>query len=67
MVKAYKFNINRLLTDVIYSVNAGAKILGDTRKRWQKKEPEDYWTRYNSPTHHNRLKYKELVERWMRK
>lgn len=61
-VKAYNFKIKKLIWDLDYSVEAGAKVL-NYFKRYQKKE-KDWWTRYNSPTRVNRDTYKRLVERF---
>ena len=63
-VEGYKFDKKRLLTDLAYSVQAGAIVLADFKKSYEKKEP-DYWTRYNSSKPKHREKYKKLVSRFL--
>jgi hypothetical protein len=64
-IKKFGFDIDKLLTDMEYSVEAGAIILSRIKKRWQRKEPLNYWSRYNSSTPIKREQYQQLVERWM--
>ena len=63
-VKSYQFDTKRLVTDVEYAVEAGARVLGDMKKRYYPDE-DDYWTRYNSSKKTRRDIYKLLVERFM--
>ena len=61
---AFKFNINKLITDLDYSVEAGAIVLADFRKRYSHREV-DWWTRYNARTRYKRNIYEKMVERYM--
>jgi len=60
----YKFDMERLLTDLEYSVEAGAIVLKDFMKRYSKRE-EFWWTRYNASSINKRKKYQRLVERYL--
>lgn len=59
----YNFDIERLDTDLQYSVEAGVKVLADFKKMYSKKE-KDYWTRYNSSNRTYREVYRNLVSRY---
>jgi hypothetical protein len=71
-IRGYKFNKCRLLTDLEYSVDSGARVLSWFKTRFQKKEPRIWWCRYNIGTGNlnNKklkqlcLKYVKLVNRW---
>lgn len=63
--KAFKFDLDKLTSDVGYSIEAGAQVLKDFKDRYGHKE-KDWWTRYNSSKKSNRSKYKKLVERYMK-
>jgi soluble lytic murein transglycosylase-like protein len=45
--RAFKFDTARLLTDLRYSIDAGAKVLADFQKRYKDKEPDIFYCRYN--------------------
>ena len=62
--RALKFDIDKLTTDLEYSVDAGAIVLADFRKRYSHKEV-DWWTRYNASSTSKRAVYKGLVERYL--
>lgn len=62
--KAFNFDINRLLVDMEYSVEAGLIVLADFKKRYGHKEI-DFWTRYNSSNKQKRTMYKKLVVGYM--
>jgi hypothetical protein len=62
--RSYGFDINRLTSDVEYSVRAGARVLADLKKSHSHKDKE-FWTRYNSSKPAKREKYKKLVSRFM--
>jgi hypothetical protein len=62
--KGYGFNIDLLVSDLNYSVNAAAKVLADFQKRYEAKEV-DWWTRYNARSKTKRQIYKTLVERYL--
>jgi hypothetical protein len=62
--KIYGFDIQRLTSDVEYSVKAGAKVLADLKNSHGHKD-QSYWTRYNSSKPEKREKYKKLVKRFM--
>ncbi|NVM33962.1 MAG: transglycosylase SLT domain-containing protein [Candidatus Lokiarchaeota archaeon] len=61
----YDFDIEQLTTDLEYSIESGAIVLRDFQRGYKKREPIDWWTRYNSPTRSNRRIYEEHVKRWM--
>jgi len=63
-IKRYSIDFNRLTTDVKYSIEAGAKVLSDFKKRYGHKE-KDWWTRYNANNNIKRDIYKQLVERFL--
>lgn len=60
----FGFNINKLVTDLEYSIEAGAKVLSDFQNRYEAKET-NWWTRYNSSNKIKRRIYQELVEKYM--
>jgi hypothetical protein len=60
---AFGFDIERLTTDLEYSVDAGAQVLADFRRMYGKTEV-DFWTRYNSSNPYQRAIYYELVTRY---
>ena len=62
--KAFNFDINRLLVDMEYSVEAGLIVLADFKKRYGHRE-DDYWSRYNSSNKQKRTMYKKLVVGYM--
>jgi soluble lytic murein transglycosylase-like protein len=69
-IEAYGFDKERLLTDLEYSVKAGAMVLADFKRSFGHREL-DYWCRYNvgtAPKHKiqdNCEIYKTLVARYM--
>lgn len=62
--RKFHLNKNKLLTDIDYSVEAGAIILADFKKRFSKRE-QDWWSRYNTSNPKLRKKYKNKVLRYM--
>jgi len=66
-IPRFGFNIDLLLTDLEYSVEAGAKVLADVKKRI--KNNKNYWVGYNCGTRNIHRKackdYKKLVMRFM--
>jgi soluble lytic murein transglycosylase-like protein len=46
-IKAMKLSKRRLLTDVEYSIDSGARILAYFQKRYKKSEPNTWMCRYN--------------------
>ncbi len=62
--KSFKFDINLLLFDLRYSVESGAIVLADFKKRYSHREI-NWWTRYNSSSKTKRSIYKKLVERYL--
>ena len=62
--KAYGFDLDRLVSDLHYSIEAGAIVLSDMKKMYHANE-DDYWTRYNSSKKTFREEYRRLVERFM--
>lgn len=69
--KSYKFDLNRLKTDLAYSVDSGAKVLSWFKKTYAKRESDTWYCRYNTGTAHMRKiktnceKYVKDVGRWM--
>lgn len=63
-VRKFGFDKDLLLTDLEYSVKAGAIVLADFRRMYGKRE-KDYWTRYNSSDPDKRKEYEVLVARYM--
>lgn len=61
---AYGFDINKLTSDLEYSLVAGAIVLSDMKKMYSSKEI-DWWTRYNSSNYTKRKKYQTLVARYL--
>lgn len=63
----FDFEVGRLLNDLEYSVEAGAKVLYDLKKRIG--HVKDYWVSYNCGLKNlgrtSCQKYKKLVERFM--
>ena len=66
-VKAFGFDIGKLMTDLEYSVEAGAIVLADFKKRYYKREPNNYWSRYNHSRAKYRRKYEKGVKQWLKK
>ena len=63
-VTAFGMDVNRLTTDLEYSVEAAAIVLADFDRMYGHKE-SDYWTRYNTSKPSLRKAYKERVKRWL--
>lgn len=59
---AYGFNLEKLTSDLEYSLIAGAIVLADMKKMYNKEV--DWWTRYNSSNSLKRKKYQTLVMRY---
>ena len=59
--RAYRFDLQKITSDLGYSVDSGAKVLSEFKKSYQKKEPKNWWTRYNSSVNHHRKQYKKSV------
>ena len=67
--KKYKFNIDKLLFDEEYSINAGAIVLSWFHRKYAKKEAT-WFVRYNCGTARNTNRptcnaYKTAVRRWL--
>jgi soluble lytic murein transglycosylase-like protein len=62
-IKAFGFDKKRLLTDLDYSIKAGAIVLSDFKRMYHKKEGDKYWSRYNTSKPSLRLVYKRKVAR----
>lgn len=63
-IESFGFDKQRLLTDLEYSVKAGAIVLADFKRMYGKRE-KNYWTRYNSSNPDKRKKYEILVARYL--
>lgn len=72
-VDRYEFDTKLLLSDLNYSVDAGAEVLKWFHRKYSKKEPKRWYCRYNVGTRPAKsIKtacnvYLKLVERWLRK
>lgn len=67
--ESYNFDIDRLTSDLEYSVNAGAIVLSWFYKTYSRKDI-NWWTRYNCGTASTTKRttcqtYKKLVERYL--
>lgn len=67
-VELWKFDLTRLTTDLEYSIEAGAIILADVMKRFEKKDKE-WYTRYNCGFRGSTKRdtcqiYKRLIKRY---
>lgn len=62
-IEAFKFDKKRLLTDLEYSIEAGAIVLKDFSHRFHFEEK--WWSRYNAQTLEKREIYQSLVSRYM--
>jgi hypothetical protein len=62
--KAFGFNKDRLITDLEYSIEAGAIVLADFQRMYAKKDPL-WFTRYNHNKPSLRKKYLKSISRWM--
>lgn len=59
--ESYEFDLDKLTSDLEYSVEAAAIVLKDFKNMYSKKDPE-WWTRYNASTPSKRQRYKKFVE-----
>lgn len=62
-IKHYKFNKNRLMTDLAYSLEAGAIVLKDFMVRYSNEIT--WWSRYNSSKIKCRRNYASRVKRYL--
>jgi len=67
--KRWKFDLEKLTTDLSYSVEAGAKVLHGFMEKYEAKE-NDWWVRYNCGVRGSTKRdtcqiYKKLVERYL--
>lgn len=65
--RTYRFEVNKLTTDLEYSIKSSGKVFADISKMYSKKEPQDYYTRYNASNKAKRLIYKNRIKRYLRK
>lgn len=61
---SYEFDLEKLTTDMDYSIEAAAIVLKDFKDRYSRKE-QDWWTRYNARSRDARNKYKKLVGKFI--
>lgn len=64
-IERYGFDVNRLTQDLDYSVEAAAIVLSDFKRKYKKKEPFNWYTRYNASSKIKRQIYKKLIERYL--
>lgn len=66
--KNYKFDLNRLTTDLDYSVSAGAEVLSWFYKTYGRREPDAWYSHYNCGTRSSKrrscIRYIKDVGRW---
>lgn len=62
--KAFKFDLSKIRKDIGYAIECGALVLKNIKNRYAKKEPKDWWTRYNSNSKYWRKHYNKLVCRF---
>ncbi len=63
-VERFGFDVDKLTSDLSYSVEAGAIVLAGFRRMYAHKEV-DWWTRYNASTPSKRSIYKTLVQNYL--
>lgn len=63
-IESFGFDKERLLTDLEYSVKAGAIVLADFKRMYGKRE-KNYWSRYNSSDKDKRQEYEILVAKFL--
>jgi soluble lytic murein transglycosylase-like protein len=63
-IEYYGFDIEKLLTDTHYSIEAGAIILSYFKNRYSKKD-KYWWTRYNAGNKVKRKIYRKKVSRFL--
>lgn len=63
-IENFGFDKKKLLTDLEYSIKAGAIVLADFKRMYGKRE-KNYWTRYNSSDPDRRKEYEILVARFL--
>lgn len=51
------FDKRRLVADNAYNIDCAAQILARLKKKWAKKEPTNWYSRYHSNTLHVRFRY----------
>lgn len=61
---SYDFDFDKLTSNMEYSVEAAAIVLEYFKNRYSHKE-KTWWTRYNANNSTARLKYRQLVERFI--
>lgn len=49
-INAYDLDLEKIQTDLEYSLEAGAKVLSWFKKTYKGKEPTEWWVRYNVGT-----------------
>lgn len=68
-IKAYGLSKKKILVDLEYSVDAGARVLSYFKRKYAKKEPKTWSCRYNVGTGPLKVqdchKYLKLKERWL--
>lgn len=62
-IQRFGFDKKLLLTDLEYSVKAGAIVLADFKRMYGKREKK-YWSRYNSSDKEKRKEYEQLVAKF---
>lgn len=63
-VERYGFDVDRLTSDMVYSLEAGAIILADFKRRYGKRE-KNFWSRYHASNNIRRSEYEKLVRRYL--
>lgn len=60
----YHFDKDRLMHDLPYCIEAGVRVLNGFKEVYAKKEPVDYWTRFNANNPEKRSAYRVAVNRY---
>lgn len=63
-IKSFKFSLEKLTTNLDYSIAAGAKVLYNFKRMYGKRE-DKWWSRYNSSHPIHRKVYENYIERWL--
>ena len=62
--KLFKFNIMKLINNLEYSIEAGAIILADFKRRYSHRE-KNWWSRYNASSKRKRLMYEAMMYQYL--
>lgn len=66
LAKAYGWDRERLRIDLRYNLECSAKFLSDLKRKYGKREPKHWYTRYHSQNDVLRFRYKLAVGRFLK-